>query len=412
MAVCSWNPVRCAPRRPPERSVRAGPLNWSRFVVRWVAAAGHQNGLLVACLCVSFALFSALSDIKSAFQASVRQEGMDNLLVINRDSFISGLPLKYAAALQRVRGVEEVTYASWFGGVVGAKPDAVSAYAVDAGTYLSVNSDMRIVQGSAADWRNDRTSAVVGRDLMRAFHWHLGERIALQSNIWRRSDGSSAWPVRIAAVYELSDSRAKSNKLLMHYGYFDGLNAMSLEKSSQVGFFLIRPGRSADLMHLAEQIDARLATQVPATRTSSVNAYMRSFLEKSINVSLLVNAVSGIVFLTICIVTVSLVWQAAIRRGPHWWTMRALGFEERTIIAVLFAEAVVVVIIGCAAGLALGAWAIHSLASKLADVLPDLTFRADSALTALLFAVLLACVATIAPALFVRTLRRRRVLVQ
>src|ERR1051325_11460075 len=76
-----------------------------------------RTALTVGSFAVALFLFGLLAVVRGAFSQGVEVAGVDRLGLRNNASPIQPLPVAYEDRLPRIPGVQDVTYASWFGGV-------------------------------------------------------------------------------------------------------------------------------------------------------------------------------------------------------------------------------------------------------------------------------------------------------
>ena len=88
------------------------PLIWKNLFRRKV-----RTLFTLASIVVAFVLFCYLAAVRVAFTMGVEIAGADRLMLIHKVSLIQPLPESYRNRIEAVEGVDEVTAASWFGGV-------------------------------------------------------------------------------------------------------------------------------------------------------------------------------------------------------------------------------------------------------------------------------------------------------
>ena len=73
--------------------------------------------LTVLSIMVAFVLFAYLAAIRVAFSMGIDVVGLDRLVVRHKVSIMQMLPESYEARMERIKGVDDATFATWFGGV-------------------------------------------------------------------------------------------------------------------------------------------------------------------------------------------------------------------------------------------------------------------------------------------------------
>src|ERR1700722_9084622 len=90
------------------------------FHLVWSALFRRKTRTLFTLLSVvaAFLLFGLLDSVRSAFtNAGNGVAGVDRLLTVSKVSFTLSLPKSLLNRIQAVPGVQEVSYANWFGGI-------------------------------------------------------------------------------------------------------------------------------------------------------------------------------------------------------------------------------------------------------------------------------------------------------
>ena len=89
------------------------------FHLIWAALFRSKTRTLLTLLSVvaAFLLFGMLDSVRVAFNAGGTVDGANRLIVASRLSITQSLPVRLQAEIEAIPGVENVTYAMWFGGI-------------------------------------------------------------------------------------------------------------------------------------------------------------------------------------------------------------------------------------------------------------------------------------------------------
>ncbi len=87
--------------------------------------------LTIGSFVVALFLFGVLAAIRGGFRQGIDVAGADRLVVIGRTGVIQPLPITYLARIQRLPGVKEVTFATWFGGIYQDPKNFFSQFVID-----------------------------------------------------------------------------------------------------------------------------------------------------------------------------------------------------------------------------------------------------------------------------------------
>src|SRR5690606_22013164 len=100
-------------------------------------------------------------------------------------TFVMTLPLRYAEDVRQVPGVQQATWASWWGGKYPrAEQEFFGTFGVDPDTYFQVYDEMVVPPDQLAAWKEDRQGAIVGDVLARKLGFAVGDRVTLVSSIF------------------------------------------------------------------------------------------------------------------------------------------------------------------------------------------------------------------------------------
>lgn len=309
---------------------------------------------------VAFLLFAYLAAIRVAFEGGVEMAGADRLLVTHKVSIIQPLPKAYQERIARTPGVVAVTHSSWFGGIY-QNPNTgfqgVFQNPVEPEAYLAMYPEFVLTESEKAAWLADREGAVVGRRTAERYGWKVGDRIPIQGTIFRKKDGSSTWEFNLRGIYTGRDPGTDETQFLFHYDYFDEARQFG---QGIVGWYIVKiaePERSAAL---AAAIDEEFANSAAETKTVTEKALMQSFASQVGDVGAILQFVLGAVFFTLLLVAGNTVAQGVRERTSELAVLKALGFSNGLVLALVLAEAVTLALLGGGIGLTLGALAVRA----------------------------------------------------
>jgi putative ABC transport system permease protein len=315
---------------------------------------------------VAFFLFGLLGTIKEAFAAGVTMSDADRLVVRHRVSLFMLLPINYATRMRQIDGVEAIASWTWFGGVY--KDDMKNFFPnmpVDPDALFDVHPEYVFTDVDKEAWRTTRTGAAVGETLADRFGWKVGDRVPLKSPIWPKAD-DSAWEFDIVAIYKGKKPTTDTSSFFFRYDYFDETRT---NEKGKVGWYMVRvsdPERAGDV---AAAIDAEFANSSAETKAEPEAAFQQGFLEQIGSIGTILMSILSAVFFTIILVAGNTMAQAVRERTQEIGVLKAIGFTDARVLALVIAESCTVAILGGAAGL-LAAWVIGQFGSPVPDLLP------------------------------------------
>jgi len=352
--------------------------------------------LTILSVFVAFALFGLLSAIDRAFNAGSDVANVDRLMVINKISIIQPLPISYYERIRSLPGVQEVTHANWFGGYYQEPRNPFPQFPVDAASYLKIYPEIELLPEQVRAWLDNRVGAIVGRTLAERYGWRLGDRLPIQATIYPQQDGNRTWEFEIEGIFTSRDPAANDVVMLFHYDYFDEARQFG---QGQVGWYILRVTDPARAAEVARTIDEMFANSPAETKTSTERAFAESFAKQFGDIGLIITGILTAVFFTILLVAGNTMAQSVRERIPELAVLKTIGFGDGTVLAMVLAEALLIVLIGGALGLGLAGILISGVAKTFATVLPGIILPSDSILLGVLYMVLVGLAAGLLPAL-------------
>ncbi|MBW4050200.1 MAG: FtsX-like permease family protein [Proteobacteria bacterium] len=343
------------------------------FSLVWSALFRRKTRTLFTLLSImaAFLLFGLLDSVRGAFaNAGHSVVGASRLITISKVSFMFALPKSLYMRIQSVPGVAEVTYANWFGGIYQDPKNFFANEAV-APNFFDVYSEFKLPAGELRAFKETRTGAVVGASLAKRFHWKIGEQIPLEATIFPQNGGSNTWTFDLVGIYHVANRREESQEdaMFFHWKYFDEARAFG---RGDVGWYIEKIGQPKEADRIAQAIDAISANSDHETKTQSEDAFQSSFVSQFADIGLIVGSIMGAVFFTLILLTGNTMAQAVRERIPELAILKTIGFPNRSVLALVLAESVLLLTLGGVAGLALAEFAVSVIRTRLGAQIPML----------------------------------------
>jgi putative ABC transport system permease protein len=373
------------------------PLLWSNLMRRKVRTICTGLSIFVA-----FVLTGALMSIRAGFARGVDLTGTDRLVVSQKNSFNQPMPLAYGGRLAAIPGVAAVSYVSWFPGVYRDPRNDFPKLAVDASTWFEMYGDLWTVPADhLAQWKTNRTGAIVGQDLADRFGWTVGSRVPITGTMWPKT-GGGAWEFTVDAIYRAGPAAGRNASLdlmFFHYTYFNDTRAVGRDF---VDSYRVRVGNPADANGIAQQIDAVFANSAFETTTSTENAFVRAIAEQIGDVGAIVITILGPVLFTLLLVCSNTMAQAVRERTNELAVLKTLGFTDGRVLALVMTESFVLPLVAGAVGLTV--WLLIARANPAGGTVPMSPLSPSELAVGTLIALLVGLTAAIVPAWRVRRL--------
>ena len=327
-----------------------------------------RTGLTLLSVLVAFLLFGFLSAIKQALVGGVSLEGASRLVVRHKVSLIQLLPVSYKERMERIPGVALATHQTWFGGIFQQQPkNFFMQNPVIPEEFLDMHPEFILPPDQRHAWLQTRTGAMVGRKTAERFHWKIGDKVPIYSPIWRRADGSQTWEFDIVGIYDGKEKTTDTMSLFFRYDYFDEAR---LQGKGLVGWYTLRVKDPSQAAEIAKQVDKEFENSDEETKTEPEAAFIQGWAKQIGNIALITASILGAVFFTILLVTGNTMSQAVRDRTGELGVLKAIGFTNLQVLALVMAESCLMAVLGGVLGLGLACMIVPVLAKPLSAMLP------------------------------------------
>jgi putative ABC transport system permease protein len=307
--------------------------------------------LTIGSVALALFLFASLQTIVTTIQAASRFGSATRLVTMNSTGFVLPLPIAYANRLQAMPGVEQVTWANWFGGKYGDGKRFFAAFAVDPKSYLEMYPEISVPEDQKQAFLRERNSALVGIRLKEVFGWQLGQNITLQGNIY-----PGDWPFVIRGFYTPTDRVINDDMMMFHHEYLEE----KIGRPGQAGWYIVKIRDPNDAPRIGKAIDDQFRNSSAATKTATEQAFNASFATMWGNIGLLMGTIGVAIVFAILLVTANAMMMSARERTREVAVLKTVGFTDRMLFSLVMLEAGLIAITGAVIGLG-GAKALYSL---------------------------------------------------
>ncbi len=311
--------------------------NISRKKMRTILTVGSYT--------VALFLFGLLGVIDMSFNQGLEVAGVDRLIVRNKTSLIMPLPIAYKERLSQIKGVKDVTFASWFGGVYQEPKNFFAQFAIDVDTYRNMFPEFEIPEDQWDAFVRDRQGCIVGRKTLDRFGWKIGDRIPIQATIYR-----GLWEFNIRGVYDAKREADDTTQFWFHFNY---LNERTPFIKDYVGWYTVRVHNPDNAAQVTKIIDERFANSSFETTTETEKAFMAGFVKQFGNIKLIILIVGSVVMFTLLLITGSNMSLSIRERTNEIAILKAMGFSPTHILTLILAESIGYAVIGGFLGLSL-----------------------------------------------------------
>jgi putative ABC transport system permease protein len=322
--------------------------------------------LTLLALFIAFLLYGVLCAVKEALTAGVSMAGADRLIVRHKVSLIMNLPVSYQQRMLNLPGVDSVTHFTWFNGIYQDEPkNFFGTFPFELESFLRIYPEYSLPEDQKKAFLAQRNAAIVGRSLLNRFKWKIGDRVSLRSPIWPNKSGG-AWDFDIVGVFDAKKKNTDTSGFYFRYDYFDEGRTIG---TGMVGWYGVRVKDPNHADAIAKAIDNEFANSAYETKAEPEGAFMQGFAQQMGNIGAILIGILSAVFFIILLVAGNTMSQSVRERIVELGVLKATGFTNELVLALVLAESCLLAVVGGVAGL-LAAWAFASRGSPVPQMLP------------------------------------------
>jgi putative ABC transport system permease protein len=364
----------------------------------WAALFRSKTRTFLTLLSVvtAFLLFGMLDSVRVAFNSSANVEGYDRLITTSKLSITQSLPISLATQMAATPGVANVSYATWFGGIYQDQKNFFPNFAIGPG-FMQLYPEYVLPPEQLEAFESTRTGAVVGEALAKQFGWKIGDTIPLQATIFP-TKGSNDWTFKLVGIFKLADKKrqGEERQLMFNWKYFDEANDYI---KGQVHWYVFDLTDANQATQVARAIDALSENSDHETKTQTEQAFNQGFFKQFADVGLIVTAIMSAVFFTLLLLTGNTMAQAVRERIPELAVLKTIGFSNRSVLLLVLVEAILLIVIGGAIGLAIATVLMPGVSSASGGVIQLGTVPTSTWLLGLALMIVIGIVVGALPAL-------------
>ena len=344
------------------------PLIWSNLRRRKL-----RTLLTLLSIAVAFILYGYLAAIARALDQGVSVAGADRLLARHRVSITQPLPQTAGPRIARLAGVRLVTPVLWFGGIYKDPKNFFGQMAVVPEPFLAMYPEYLLPEDQLQAWLRTKNGVIVGRKTAERFGWKVGDRIPLQPTIWQHKDGLAAWEFEIVGIFDGAKQGTDTTNFFLRYDYIEEARRFG---KGLVTWFSVQVPNPDEAAAVAERIDREFANSPTETKTETEGAFLRGWARQIGDITTIMAAILAAVFFTILLVAGNTMAQSVRERTDELGVLKAMGFTNTGVLALVLGESCFLSGLGGGAGL-LAAWLLIRTGDPTGGALPMFYFPAE-----------------------------------
>src|SRR5919198_270615 len=150
------------------------------LVLKGVRRNKRRTTLTILSVALAVFLFASLRAVLDGFDAVAAASSATRVVTVRSTSMIFSMPTSHYQTVRSTPGVEDTTYANWFGGIYKDPKNFFGQFAVDPESYLRMYPEVLLSPDEKKAWVQDRTGCIVGDGLAKKYGFKLGDTITLQ----------------------------------------------------------------------------------------------------------------------------------------------------------------------------------------------------------------------------------------
>ena len=296
------------------------------YVFRTMLRARTRSLLTVLGAALAMMLFAFVRTVDDGVEELSKRSAQPVLVVFQDSRFCpltSELPMRYTRDIVDVPGVQAVLPTLVFVNSCRSNLDLVTLHGVTA-DELDRLYDLRVRDGSIADWRTRSDGALVGERLAERRGLRVGERARL-----------GEVDVQVAGIVH-SDSAAVDNLAFVH---LDQL-ALARKRPGQATQFLVKVDPNADPETVAAAIDAHFRTDEARTDTKSMQAFVAAAIAEVTQVVDFARWLGYLAVLVVALVVANTVFISAESRLGEMAVLETVGLTKARLAGLIAIEGI------------------------------------------------------------------------
>jgi putative ABC transport system permease protein len=298
--------------------------------------------LTICSVALALFLFASLRTVVTTLSAGSQVSSASRMITQNSTAFVIPLPMSYANRLASVPHVEAVTWANWFGGKYGDGKKFFAQFAIDPETYLKMYPELQVPEDQKQAFLKERSSALIGEGLVRAFGWKVGDNVTLQGTIF-----PGDWTFTIRGIYHPTLKEYGDDSFMFHYDYLYEKYPARVTP----GWYIMKIDDPNAAPQVAKAIDDQFRNSNAPTKTGTEKAFAAGFASMWGNVKLLMSTIGMAVVFAILLVSANAMMMNQRERTSEVAVMKTVGFSDRRVFGLIIIEAAVISLTGAVVGL-------------------------------------------------------------
>src|ERR1700730_4629141 len=310
-------------------------MKYAMLVLKNLTRSKRRTILTVLSIAVSLFIFSALVSMPAVVNQFLADSASSTRVACHNKAGVTyGIPEAYKQRVVATPHVVAATAQSWFGGIYHEVSDQFPNMAGDPEMAVEMWPDWDISPQALRDFQRVRTGALVGRETMKRFGFHVGQQIMLRGTIY---------PFNVTLnIVGVLGGKASPSFLIFRRDYLE-------EVSGRPGYVFVvwvKVDNSANIPQVISSLDEGFANSSSETLTEPEAAFYGGFIAGYRVFFQLAELMGIVVVFTIGLVAANTAAMSIRERRTEIAVLRSIGFPAHTILSMLLAESLIIALAG------------------------------------------------------------------
>jgi putative ABC transport system permease protein len=289
--------------------------------------------LTAASIVIAFVLLGLLQGVNAGFDRAIASANRNFLVTGTKVRGGANMPVSAIPKIFSVPGVKAVAPRAYFmEDDSRSKEYYLAALATEPDLFFRMLSNSKVDRKDLEAMRRTRAGMLATPELLKLFKWKVGDTVTVRSRMLK-TDGSPDWAFDIVGTFTMPQEAFFG---VINYAYVDS-NRAADRGTAEIFYVEIEDPTRAIATGAA--IDKIFANSSHESRTRSQQARAEARAKQMGDVRMFTNAILGAVLFTLAFLTGNTLRQSLQDRSREFAVLKALGYSSNKVLALAFAEA-------------------------------------------------------------------------
>ena len=220
--------------------------------------------------------------------------------------------------------------------------------AVDSDSFFDVYPEFMVPPEQFEVFKRERNAAVIGSEIAKRYNLKVGDIMPIEGDVF-----PGQWEFVVRAIYEPRDQTTDPTTMMFHYKYLEERVRQEMpQRSGEIGWYIVRINDPDNSAAISQDIDKLFANSRAETKTETERAFQQSFLSAASAIITAMNIMSFVIIGIILLVVGNTMIMSARERTHEFAVLKALGFTGKQLLFLIAGESILLALFGSALGLA------------------------------------------------------------